>query len=146
MAQNTQFVNEHLVTRFQCPGCVSGSDTTCGKFRYDPNEMRCTSHVLGTVLSNVGHIALGLPKGFCRPGWGEHGTLNKLSLRLWAVGTHPDWDNFNVPVWALEKDEHLFVRTYAPRVNFTWVDVVEGGTLALVPTAINVGAFTEHFD
>lgn len=95
-----------------------------------------------------GNWALGLPKGFCKPGWKDDGTgsLNKISLRLWAAGTQPEWDKFNVAVWALEKDGHLFVRTYAPRINFAWVDVIEGGTLLLVPTAINVGAFTENFD
>lgn len=139
---------EAMVNRFQCPGCVCGSNTQCGKFKFDPTEMRCVSHVLGTYIMPSGNIALGLPKGFCKPGWESDGsrTLNKMSLRLWAKGTNPAWDNFNVAVWALEKDGHLFVRTHAPRINFSWVDVIEGGTLELVPSAINVEPFYDTFD
>lgn len=139
---------EALVNRFQCPGCVCGSSTKDGCFTYSASEMRCTRHVLGTMSFGGGSCALGLPKGFCKPGFKDDGSgsLNKISLRLWGAGTSPKWDVFNLPVWALEKDGYLFVRTYAPRINFAWVDVIEGGTLALVPTAVDVGAITEDFD
>jgi hypothetical protein len=139
---------EAMVNRFQCPGCVCGSNTKCGKFRFDKVELRCMSHVLGTFSMGSGHFALGLPKGFCKPGWKDNGTetLNKISLRLFAAGTSPSWDNLNVPVWALEQEGYLYVRTYAPRINFSWVDVIEGGTLAMVPQAINVLPFYDSFD
>jgi hypothetical protein len=139
-----------MIEQFQCPGCVCGSDTKCGKFK--PHEQygaTCQSHVLGTSILGVGHIALGLPKGFNRSGLDPShpgGTSNTMNIRLWVKGTAPVWDHFNVPVWALEKDGHLFVRTLSPRRNWSYVDVVEGGTLALVPDAINAGEFYDDMD
>lgn len=56
------------------------------------------------------------------------------------------WSRFNVAVWAMERDGFLFVRTYMPRVDVTVVDVIEGGTLALVPDAVNVGEFVDEID
>lgn len=139
-----------MVEEFQCPGCVCGSDTECGKFK--PNKeygAKCDGHVLGTSILGVGHMALGLPKGFNRSGLDpKHpvGTANTMNIRLWTKGTKPDWDRLNVPVWAMEKDGYLFVRTLSPRRNWSFVDVVEGGTLALVPQAINVGEFYDDID
>lgn len=46
----------------------------------------------------------------------------------------------------MEQDGHLFVRTYSPRIDATFVDVIKGGTLALVPDAVNVGDFIGEID
>ncbi len=138
-----------LVEQFQCPGCVAGGSTKCGAYQWSESDKRCTGHVLGTkIYPGVGNIALGLPKGFCRPGRDADGkrTRNTMDIRLWTAGTSPAWDRLNVPVWAMERDGHLFVRTYAPRVNQTWVDVIEGGTLGMVPNAINVAEFIDEID
>lgn len=136
-----------LVMRFQCPGCVCGSDTGCGKYKYDSQELRCVSHVLGTHLGLGNIIALGLPVGFCKPGWEKDNTArSKMDIRLFLKGSAPDWDKLNVPVWAMEKDGFLFVRTFAPRVNFSWVDVIEGGSLAMVPNAVDVSEFVDEID
>lgn len=143
---------KQLVEEFQCPGCVCGMDITCGAFQLatDHNAIECIGHVIGTHLMGVGSIAIGLPKGFCRPGnhrvSGEWKHRNQMNIRLWPEGTHPNWDRFNVPVWAMVKDGYLFVRTYAPRINSTWTDVVEGGTLELVPGADDVGQFYDEID
>ncbi len=137
---------EAMVKEFQCAGCVVGHNTKCGK--YDPQPMNngtsCKSWVAGTtILPAVGRIALGLPKGFNRFGEG------KLYIRL-HQGTTPDWNKFNVPVWAMEKDGFLFVRTYSPRVNATIVDVIEGGTFDLFKerreSVVDVGAFINEID
>lgn len=69
-----------------------------------------------------------------------------MDIRLWVSGTKPEWDRLNVPVWAMVDDGFLFVRTFAPRVNMSWVDVIEGGDLSMVPNAINVGAFVGEID
>lgn len=142
--------NTHLkmVEQFQCPGCVCGHDTECGRFMLDTKYgATCSSHVLGTFMLGVGCLALGLPKGFCRAGWerGEH--RNQMAIRLWEGGEMPKWDRFNVPVWALERDGYLFVRTFSPRNNQTFVDVIEAGSRAeLCPQAIDVGTFYEEID
>ena len=135
-----------LVEQFQCPGCVCGSDTKCGRYQYDPRELRCVSHVLGIHLGLGNRVALGLPKGFNKPGWEGGETRNKMDIRLFPKGETPKWDNLNVPVWAMEQDGFLFVRTLAPRINFSWVDVIEGGTLSMTPNAINVGDFIGEID
>lgn len=136
-----------LVQMFQCPGCVCGGDVTCGQYEYSPKELRCVSHVLGTSIWPIGIVlALGLPKGFNRPGF--YGTKRSytMDIRLYPKGAKSEWDKLNVPVWAMEKDGFLFVRTYAPRINMTWVDVIEGGSLELVPGAIDVGKFIDEID
>ena len=138
---------KEMVEQFQCPGCVSGSDTTCGKFNYSVVDRRCTSHILGTSININNSIALGLPKGFNKPGWGQEGkSYNKIMIRLYENGQLPEWDHLNVPVWALEKDGFLFVRTYAPRINQGWVDVIENGTLGLCSNAIDVSSFIDEID
>ncbi len=136
-----------LVEKFQCPGCVSGENTRCGSYAYSPEELRCTSHVLGTQAGVGNSIALGLPKGFNKPGFKENGRVkNTIDVRLWLAGTSPEWDHLNVAVWAMENGGFLFVRTYAPRINIAWVDVVEGGNLGMVPGAINVAEFIDSID
>ena len=140
-------VIEKMVEKFQCPGCVCGSDTSCGTYNYDKTYLMCTSHILGTIFTGIGHVALGFPKGFCRPGFNEDWvTKNKMSIRLFLEGDKPKWDNSNTPVWAMEKDGFLFVRTFAPRINHCWVDVIENGTLDIVPNTIDVSKFYDEID
>jgi hypothetical protein len=140
---------EEMVKEFCCPGCVCGYDTDCGKYSPGDGYHGCEGHVVGTIgMPLPGNFALGLPKGFNRTGWCslKERTHNKLLIRLWLKGESPGWDDFNVAVWAMEKDGFLFVRTYMPRVNNTAVDVVENGTLEMVPGAIDVSRFYEEMD
>lgn len=136
-----------MVEKFQCPGCVCGSDTKCGKFKQDSHGA-CANHVLGTFMLGVGHIALGLPKGFNKSGMelGGMRSSSHLPIRLWESGKRLVWDKLNVPVWAMEQDGYLFVRTFIPRRSMHFVDVVKGGNLAMVPKAINVAEFIDEID
>lgn len=94
-------------------------------------------------------FALGMPKGFNKPGydtWSEHQfAYNKMAIRFWKSGEQPEWDWLNIPVWVMEQDGFLFVRTYAPRINMGWVDVIEGGKVAQIHgfNPVDIG---EHFD
>jgi hypothetical protein len=141
---------EEMIEKFQCPGCVSGPDPkTCPGFKLDEQYgFKCESHVLGTSINGQIHIALGMPKGFNRPSPQDDmvRTRSTLQLGLWLKGTNPAWDKLNIPVWALERDGFLFVRTYAPRTDRGRIDVLEGATLALVPQALDVSKFYEEFD
>lgn len=142
---------KRMVEEFVCAGCV-GSPGEC----YEPLDggnaygYGCGRHVLGTFGFPMGHFALGLPKGFNRPGPNDNRdkTRNTMMIRLWPVdeGKIPEWNHLNVPVWAMERDGFLFVRTYMPRINDTAVDVIEGGTMEFVPDAIDVAAFIEEID
>lgn len=140
-----------FVERFQCPGCLRGSDTACGAYvisggGYGPS---CGAHRLGTLMMPAGMIALGLPKGFSKPGLDEDDKplATRMRIRFWSHGEAPEWDHLNVPVWALEQEGFLFVRTYCPRINVAYVDVIEGGTRAeLCPQAVNVADFYNEID
>lgn len=143
---------KEMVTEFQCPGCVCGiRPDECSSFRLDPlgngKASRCAGHVPGTRIVGVGRFLLGMPKGFNREGSASDGKPGSLWVRLWPEPPPADfWDRFNVAVWAMEQDGYLFVRTYAPRINEPSVDVIKGGTLSLVPGAIDVGAFLDEID
>jgi hypothetical protein len=134
-----------MVEKFLCPGCSCGMDVTCGK--YDPSTdygHMCSGHVLGTSLNLSIKFALGMPKGFNRspPDEGKKSGMLKMNIRLFnnEIKT-PEWDNLNVPVWAMEYDGFLFVRTYCPRIADQYVDVIENGSLEMVPNAIDVSKF-----
>lgn len=133
-----------LIEEFQCPGCVSGHNTKCGSFKLDkpmPGAFRCGAHVPGTMMFPGGAVAIGLPRGFNKVGVG------KMSIRFYDKGAPPIYDNLNVPVWAMEVDGYLFVRVYSPRINATYVDVIEGATIAeFCPNAIDVGKFVDEID
>jgi hypothetical protein len=141
---------EEMIEKFQCPGCVSGPNPKkCPAFKLDTQYgFKCSGHVLGTSVNLQFNIALGLPKGFNRPSPQDDmmRTRNVLQLALWLKDTNPAWDKFNIPTWAMEHEGFLLVRTYSPRTDRGRVDVVEGGTLALVPNALDVSKFVDDFD
>jgi hypothetical protein len=139
-----------LVEQFQCPGCVGGPDPArCPA--YDASDGRgCSNHVPGTSFGHPDNrVMLGMPTGFNK-------RLRPDALR--AIGgdgaiefctEKPLWDHLNVPVWAMVKDGFLFVRTFRPRIGAHVVQVIEGGTLADVPSMtlpIDVSAFCEEID
>jgi len=135
--------------KFVCPGCVSGSNTTCG--RYKPNDAyghACENHVCGTRRGFQCSFALGMPTGFnmCARPPGEMQSSNKLAIRIWEEGTGPEWDNKNVPVWAQEIEGFLFVRALSPRIGALYVHIIEGGTLAQAPGALDVATFADEID
>ena len=148
-----------MIEEFICPGCVNGSDTKCGKYKpcdQEPTCGKCLEHVLGTIIPGIGGFALGMPKGFNRPGWccDRKRPHAAMTIRVWTqdkatkffVG---EWDKLNIPVWYFyDRDRKiLFVRTYAPRINEGFVDVVETDR---VPTqlknVIDVSTFYTEID
>ncbi len=141
---------QSMVEEFQCPGCVCGMNIKCGSFDY--GQYRCMAHVLGTMLGLGNTVALGLPKGFNKPGVRIDAdpvrACNQMDIRLWAKDTIPSnwWDHCNVAVWAMVKDGFLFVRTFSPRMNRGFVEVIEGGMLDMVPNAHDVSQFIATID
>ena len=94
-----------LVEQFCCPGCVAGSDTSCGSYEPSTYGAGCDNHAAGTLMMPGGKIALGLPKGFNRVGatlGKRDGFYSESNIRCWPKGDAPDWDHLNVPVWAME--------------------------------------------
>ena len=142
-----------MVGEFQCPGCTCGGKNTmddCGNIEQSHGmPWTCSNHSAGTMMFPGGKIMLGLPRGFNKVGLNRSAFSDKQHnpIRLWPKDGHPPkdfWDHLNVAVWATEENGHLFVRTYSPRINVNWIDVIEGGTLEMVPNAINVAEFVDE--
>ena len=140
---------EEMIEKFLCPGCVAGSDTKCGHYKAEDDG--CAGHVMGTTVFPAGiTFALGMPKGFNRGGWCGLNRRNHstMTIRLYPEGDRArPYDKFNIPVWSLEQDGHLFVRVAQPRLGNWAVDVYEGGKRdALCPSAVDVGPIYEEYD
>lgn len=107
---------KNAVEKYQCPGCVCGSDISC--FEAMSYSKGCGRHVAGTLLMpHIGKIFLGMPKGFNRIGKGE------ATIRIFEE-YEDNYNVWNVAVWKyLSKDNHTFVRTLCPRTNTAFVDV-----------------------
>lgn len=150
-----------MVSKFLCPGCTCGNDpSSCHWFRLKEEadgDFACSGHSAGTFVSGIGRVALGLPKGFCRYGGAvppshleddksDRLNMKLMHIRLYLSGETVGYNHLNVPVWAMVEDGYLFVRAFSPRVNGTCVDVIKGGTLDLVPQAIDVSRFVNEID
>lgn len=143
-----------LVEKFQCLGCVNGSNTRCGS--YNPEEFdrggMCSAHVPGTTIMGVARFSLGLPKGFNRlsPPPIMQERQHYAPLVLWPAGTHGGFNRLNMALWAMEgtKDNQgfLFVRVVEPRLGRMRVDVIEGGKLEDAAGALNVAEFIDEID
>ena len=145
-----------MISEFICSGCsVGGGPSSCEKFEL--SQRGCANHSPGTFILGVpGKFALGLPRGFCKVGHVKNGTEGKALDTLFihcyeSMQDHDSevgvYDDFNVPVWALEKDGYLFVRVYRPRINQTLVDVIKGADVSYLPKrTIDVGEFYDEID
>ncbi|KKK53446.1 hypothetical protein LCGC14_3094730, partial [marine sediment metagenome] len=67
-------------------------------------------------------------------------------LRLYPAPCKPDYDFFNIAVWTMEEDGFLFVRSFSPRVDITFIDVFEGGKLTDVPEATDISPILDKID
>tara|TARA_B100000614_G_scaffold262909_1_gene300399 strand:+ start:4616 stop:5035 length:420 start_codon:yes stop_codon:yes gene_type:complete len=134
----------------------------CDSFKYHKHDegnagFGCHNHSPGTMLAGVivtggkqaiQNVVLGLPKGFDRCGpvdFNKQGVFVRLFDSTDQLEGH--WNELNIPVWAMERDGFLFVRTYMPRINTCYVDVIHNGSReALVPSAVDVGVFADQID
>ncbi len=146
-----------MVEAYQCPGCTNGTNTQCGAFKLDTEAtggFRCVSHSAGIARLGVGTFALGMPKGFDRLKLVDSRGMNHPDRYGNHIRLHADpsqiksdfWNKFNLPVWAMVADGVLYVRTYVPRLDWTYIDVVRGGTLDLIPDELNAVNVSEFYD
>ena len=56
------------IERYQCSGCIVGSNTSCFKANENSGGIGCGKHLSSIIISGVGKVFLGLPKGFNRLG------------------------------------------------------------------------------
>jgi hypothetical protein len=107
------------VERYQCSGCISGSNMSCFKENTSAGGIGCGEHFSGTIISSVGKVFLGLPKGFNRLGHLE--TMKPIIFKTFKDFTESGWkeyNNFNRPVWKhLDEQGNTLVRGLMPRRN-----------------------------
>lgn len=119
---------KNIIEKIQCPGCVSGSDTTCGAYKKKDYSSACESHRAGTLILGSGSIYLGMPKGFNKVGSLPSHISNNIDI--FEKINKDTFDIFNLPIWALEDDGLLFVRVFSPRVADNRIYVFESGLIA----------------
>ena len=114
-----ELIKKKAIETYQCAGCTNGYNIKC--FQENEVGIGCSKHSAGTLLSNIGKIFLGLPKGFNRLGFDEaliphiYRTFNDS---LWA------YDKYNVPTWKfLNSAGHTIVRGHIPRRNMTFIHI-----------------------
>ena len=149
-----------MIDEFQCPGCIHGTDPeTCSQYKLivtnDANHtwFACENWRPSTFMGGVGRICLGLKKGFNRTGRLDFEKVYPY-LRLFEVENRPEYNRFNIPVWAIEKDGYLYVRCFSPRSCWVFVDVIKDGKIEMAAfkdgpyehKAINVGEFYNEID
>lgn len=93
---------------------------------------RCRNHESSTNVG--GYVNLGLPLPFSRVQYRDtrEEVRTNIRLHLYPVEYGGYWDGFNLPVWAMEKHGFLFVRTYCPKTDQSYVDVIQDGSVALL--------------
>ena len=109
---------KNAIEKYQCAGCVCGSDIEC----FQPGVcLACSKHCAGTIVSFVGKVFLGMPKGFDRLG-----VDNNLKLRIYKFYENCGliYNIWNIPVWKyLNKNGHTLVRGISPRVNQPFLQI-----------------------
>jgi len=74
----------------------------------------------------LGHIVLGLPKGFAR--------VSETQGKIRIFPTKEDYasheyDHFNVPVWKYKNEKgHVLVRVYMPRIDTSSIHIHMDGS------------------
>lgn len=122
-----------IVEKYQCPGCASGINTKSGCFKQDPDNFSCGKHCAGTVIGGAGTVNLGLPKGFNRLGPIDT-RIQKSNIRIFEK--MPEYNAFNIPLWAMEHEGNLLVCTALPRLHQFWIDIIPGKSIKDLPTNV----------
>ena len=113
---------KNAIERYQCSGCISGSNISC--YKKSDWSSGCGGHCAGTLITGIGKIFLGMPKGFNRLGC-SFGAEQQLKIEIYEkfneedvwMGSHP-MSKFNVACWKhLNEFGHTMVRGLKPRKN-----------------------------
>lgn len=107
------------IEKYQCSGCANGGNISC--FSTYSSGIGCGKHYAGTMISNIGSIFLGMPKGFNRLG-----INNDLKPNIFQKFEDCDWkyNQWNVPVWKyLNPERHTMVRGFIPRLNGSFIHI-----------------------
>lgn len=135
------------IKEYQCPGCMKGCDSDCDCFeleKQDCGAYNCSNHFPSTICSLAGQLLLGCPKGFNYLGPIDK-EIQTSFIRIWKKGTNLNWDKYNIPTWARKVDGNVFIKTYSPRINLCYVDILLEST-ELPEGAIDIEGFIDEMD
>lgn len=112
------------IKEYQCTGCIDGQPFLCYQNVSSSNPgIECTRHIPATMISNIGIIYLGLPKGFNRVGLEQ----KNMTFRIFESFSDYIWryDMYNIPVWKYLHKEfgNTIVRGMNPRLNEGWLHI-----------------------
>lgn len=107
------------IKKYQCSGCIVGGDIKC--FSKTDGSAGCSKHYAGTMISGIGTILLGMPKGFNRLG-----AISDLKPVIFEKFEDSTWnlEKWNIPVWKhLNKKGYTMVRGLSPRTNNPFIHI-----------------------
>jgi len=113
-------MKKEMIEKFLCPGCINGCDTECGMYQMSQFDLRCDNHVPGTIYNGY-KIILGLPNGFSR----GVDFVNLYESLEEMQKTFGPLNEFNIPVWAYEDNEYLFLRVALPRLGKFYIFIIK---------------------
>jgi len=111
---------KQAIESYQCCGCMNGGNVSCFEAN-GTGGVGCGKHKAGTIVSSIGHIFLGMPKGF-----NSLGIYTALKPNIYDTFESSDWtyDMWNIPFWKhLTKEGHTMVRGYIPRRNEPFIHI-----------------------
>jgi hypothetical protein len=120
-----------MVEKYQCPGCVKGSDVKCGAFaieQMDNGGFKCSGHAAGTIAmspSGVNKIVLGLPPIFGSLAPNDRHVMVLIDQKAGQQYVKPN-DEANIPVWKMRYDGDTLVRIARPLSGRFTTLVVDG--------------------
>ena len=113
------------IQNYQCTGCLFGPFEEC--FEQSPHSRSCIKHKPATLISSIGTILLGLPKGFNRLGDAKERCINIFTDFEDFKNFYTEYNKLNVPVWKyLDNLKNTIISVYLPRVNVTSVHIFLG--------------------
>lgn len=113
---------KNAIEEYQCSGCIVGGDISCFKKNtIVPESVGCGNHSPGTMISGIGTIFLGMPKGFNRLGQQEN---MKIFMFDDFDSSEVGYNMWNVPTWKhLNELGHTLVRGLRPRKNEAFLHI-----------------------
>lgn len=113
-----------MIEKYQCPGCVLGSDTKCGSYFLQQygDQFNCLYHEAGTMIGFHMKTLLGMPKGFNKFNADAKPDLWFFENKSWGDDASSISD---FPVWKAKHDGRTFLRVVQPIVGCVQTHVID---------------------
>jgi hypothetical protein len=125
MGRKKRMTMIEAIREYQEPGAATGFDPATATI-----DRGWAEHVPGTIISNIGIVLLGMPKGFNRIGPVGLTIRTLFIFETWEQCQSWPYHKFNVPVWKhLDSHGNTLVRGLSPRTNQPFIHVILGDHL-----------------